>query len=232
MTLPRFLHANPVAALAALDDDDTAAYRALLGRWLIDLALLLGWGRTGRRRHPFRQHPCWDNDEFLALTGLAESDEESDDADEDRETGADGPGRRSVSFISSSNGARNWRGCRSTRNCRWCATWVCSPSLLGLSEAELAVLVFRRLSAGGSHLSARHRPTVAEHEHAVSPQAVGAVDRPPSGRYPGGPESHRHPASPPVWSKSPRATSIWRTSSTCGRICRTSCSRRTPTPRR
>ena len=40
MTLPRFLHANPVTALTTLDDDDTIAYRALLGRWLIDLALL------------------------------------------------------------------------------------------------------------------------------------------------------------------------------------------------
>ena len=82
MTLSHFLQAN-AQPLLPLDDDDTAAYRALLGRWLIDLALLLGWGRTGRRRHPFRQHPCWDNDEFLALTGLAEPDDESDEAEEE-----------------------------------------------------------------------------------------------------------------------------------------------------
>ena len=58
MTLPRFLHANPVATLAALDDDDTVAYRALLGRWLIDLALLLDWVRAGRGRHPFHHYRC------------------------------------------------------------------------------------------------------------------------------------------------------------------------------
>ena len=55
MTLPRFLHAHPIAAFTALDDDDTVAYRALLGRWLIDLALLLGWVRTGRRHHTCRR---------------------------------------------------------------------------------------------------------------------------------------------------------------------------------
>lgn len=82
MTLSHFLQVS-TQPLLPLDDDDTAAYRALLGRWLIDLALLLGWGRSGRRSHPFRQHPCWDNDEFMALTGLTESDEESDDADEE-----------------------------------------------------------------------------------------------------------------------------------------------------
>ncbi len=82
MTLSHFLQVS-TQPLLPLEDDDTAAYRALLGRWLIDLALLLGWGRSGRRSHPFRQHPCWDNDEFLALTGLAESHDESDEADED-----------------------------------------------------------------------------------------------------------------------------------------------------
>ncbi|MDG4551421.1 MAG: hypothetical protein P9F19_18385 [Candidatus Contendobacter sp.] len=64
MTLPRFLHANPVATLTTLDDDGTIAYRALLGRWLIDLALL-DWVRAGRH-HPFHHHRCWDNDEFMA----------------------------------------------------------------------------------------------------------------------------------------------------------------------
>ena len=56
MTLSHFLQAN-AQPLLPLEDDDTAAYRALLGRWLIDLALLLGWGRIGRRRHPFHHHP-------------------------------------------------------------------------------------------------------------------------------------------------------------------------------
>ena len=141
MTLPRFLHANPVAALAALDDDDTAAYRALLGRWLIDLALLLGWGRTGRRRHPFRLHPCWDNDEFLALTGLAESDEESDDADKDESGG--GRSRSPERFLHLLQQRRAELAqvplapeLPLARNLGLLA------ALLGLSEAELAVLCF------------------------------------------------------------------------------------------
>ena len=84
MTLPRYLQVSPVAAFTALDDDDTAAYRALLGRWLIDLALLLQGARTGHRRHRFHHSGHWDNDEFLALTGLTALDVAgSDEADED-----------------------------------------------------------------------------------------------------------------------------------------------------
>ena len=110
MTLPRFLQAGPTAGLAPLDDDDTAAYRAVLGRWLIDLALLLDWGRTGRRRHPFHHHPCRDNDEFMTLTGLTEleDDDDEDDEDDEEETGRRRSGRRIGSSSASSNGARNW----------------------------------------------------------------------------------------------------------------------------
>ncbi len=143
MTLPRFLHANPVAALTALDDDDdTAAYRALLGRWLIDLALLLGWVRAGRRRHPFHHHHCWDNDEFMALTGLAEDEDAgSDERDEDE----DEHGR----FPSAERWLQRLRQRRAelaqitlnpdlplVRNLNLLA------ALLGLSEADLAVLCF------------------------------------------------------------------------------------------
>ena len=50
------------------------------------LALLLGWVRTGRRRHPFHHHRCWDNDEFMALTGLTEGDDaEPDEREEEDE---------------------------------------------------------------------------------------------------------------------------------------------------
>jgi AAA+ superfamily predicted ATPase len=142
MTLPRFLHANPIAALAALDDDDTAAYRALLGRWLIDLALLLDWARAGRRNHPFHHHRCWDNDEFLALTGLAEGDDaDSDERDEDE----DGRGRfQSAERLLQRLQQRRAELARITlspdlpllRNLGLLA------ALLGLSEAELAVLCF------------------------------------------------------------------------------------------
>ncbi len=85
MSFPFFAQSGSHALPAPLDDDDTAAYRALLGRWLIDLALLLGWARTGRRKHPFRHHPCWDNDEFLALTGLAAAEDDDPDAEDEEE---------------------------------------------------------------------------------------------------------------------------------------------------
>ena len=143
MTLPRFLHANPVATLTTLDDDDTVAYRALLGRWLIDLALLLGWVRAGRRRPPFLHHRCWDNDEFMALTGLTDGDDaESDEREEEDE---DPRGR-------SQSAERLLQRLRQRR--AELAQITLSPdlplvrnlnllaALLGLSEAELAVLCF------------------------------------------------------------------------------------------
>ena len=143
MTLPRFLHANPVATLTTLDDDDTVAYRAVLGRWLIDLALLLGWVRTGRRRHPFHHHRCWDNDEFMALTGLAEGDDAEPD---EREEEDEDPRGRSQSAERLLQRLRQRRAELAqitlnpdlplVRNMNLLA------GLLGLSEAELAVLCF------------------------------------------------------------------------------------------
>lgn len=143
MTLPRFLHASPITTLTALDDDDTVAYRALLGRWLIDLALLLGWVRTGRRRPPFHHPRCWDNDEFLALTGLTE--EEDAETDESEDEDEDEHGR----FPSAERWLQRLRQRRAelaqiplspdlplVRNLGFLA------GLLGLREAELAVLGF------------------------------------------------------------------------------------------
>lgn len=142
MTLPHFLHAHPGATLTTLNDDDTAAYRALLGRWLIDLALLLGWVRTGRRCHPFHHHRCWDSDEFMALTGLAEGDDAEPDG---REEDEDPRGR----FRSDERLLQRLQQRRAelapvpldpdlplVRNLNLLA------ALLGLSEAELAVLGF------------------------------------------------------------------------------------------
>lgn len=143
MTLPRFLHANPVATLTTLDDDDTTAYRALLGRWLIDLALLLGWVRGERHRHPFHHHRCWDNDEFMALTGMADGNDA--EADERKEEDEDPRGR----FQSAERLLQQLRQRRAEL-----AQITLSPDLplvrnlnllaglLGLSEAELAVLGF------------------------------------------------------------------------------------------
>ncbi|MFO1421540.1 MAG: AAA family ATPase [Candidatus Competibacteraceae bacterium] len=143
MTLPRFLHANPVATLTTLDDDDTIAYRALLGRWLIDLALLLDWVRAGRRHHPFHHHRCWDNDELMALTGLAEGDDAEPD---EREEEDEDPHGRSQSAERLLQRLRQRRAELAqitlspdlplVRNLNLLA------ALLGLSEAELAVLCF------------------------------------------------------------------------------------------
>ena len=72
MNLPLFLQPS-TALVTPLEDNDTVAYRALLGRWLIDLALLLGWDRPVHRRHWSHAHCCWENREFMALTGLAEA---------------------------------------------------------------------------------------------------------------------------------------------------------------
>lgn len=77
MTLPRFLQAQPAAAQPLTDDG--IAYRPLLGRWLIDLALLLDW--TGRRSRGFHHTPCSENEEFLIITGLFEAAEDDADAD-------------------------------------------------------------------------------------------------------------------------------------------------------
>ncbi len=141
MTLPHFLQANAQPPLPPLEDDDTTAYRALLGRWLIDLALLLGWGRTSRRRHPFRQHPCWDNDEFLVLTGLAESADESDDADEEENGRGHSRSPERFAHLLTQRRAELARAPLDpelplVRNLNLLA------ALLGLSEAEQAVLCF------------------------------------------------------------------------------------------
>ncbi len=91
MILPRYLHVSPIATLTALDDDETTPYRAVLGRWLIDLALLLDWGGSRRKSRFLHRASCWDNEEFLALTGLDEGDE---DEDEDEDGRFRSPGRR------------------------------------------------------------------------------------------------------------------------------------------
>ncbi len=115
----------------------------MLGRWLIDLALLLDWERAGRRRYPFHHHRCWDNDEFLALTGLAEPD----DAEQDEDGDADERGRgysRSPDRFTPLLKQRRAELARVTlgpelplvRNLGLVA------ELLGLSEAEQAVLCF------------------------------------------------------------------------------------------
>ena len=147
MSFPFFAQSDANLPIAPLEGDDTAAYRALLGRWLIDLALLLDWGRGGPRRRPFHQ-TCWDSEDFLALTGLTEpEDDESDEGDEDdaRRRRARSPDR-SVRLLQQ----RRAELARIpvdpelplARNVEWLA------ELLGLSLADRAVLCFAALLHG------------------------------------------------------------------------------------
>ncbi|MEE4379475.1 MAG: AAA family ATPase [Candidatus Competibacteraceae bacterium] len=69
MTLPSFLQAQSTHFIAPYEDD-TSAYRVLLGRWLIDLALLLGWTRGESRRRHYVYPDCLDNGDFLLIMGL------------------------------------------------------------------------------------------------------------------------------------------------------------------
>jgi hypothetical protein len=147
MSFPFFAQSDANLPPTPLEGDDTAAYRALLGRWLIDLALLLDWGRLGSRRRPYHQ-TCWDSEEFLALTGLTEP--EDDEPDEDDEE--DARRRRARSPDRSVRLLRQRRAELAripvdpelplARNVEWLA------ELLGLSLADRAVLCFAALLHG------------------------------------------------------------------------------------
>jgi len=147
MSFPFFAQSDPNLPIAPLENDDTAAYRALLGRWLIDLALLLDWGRAGRRRRPFHQ-TCWDSEDFLALTGLTEpeDDEDDEDGEEDARRHRARSPDRSVRLLQQ----RRAELARVpvdpelplARNIGWLA------ELLGLSPADRAVLGFAALLHG------------------------------------------------------------------------------------
>lgn len=88
MTLPRFLQARRPSdhSSSVLSNDATTAYQALMGRWLLELALLLGWTNSDHAgsSHSFhRREPCWESEEFLYLTGLDATDfQELADEDE------------------------------------------------------------------------------------------------------------------------------------------------------
>ncbi|MDQ5910503.1 MAG: hypothetical protein QG599_2599 [Pseudomonadota bacterium] len=81
MNLPLFLQSG--AAPQPLQDEETRAYRPLLGRWLIDLAVVLDWHRPSSRRHR-RHDPLWESSEFLTLVGLEEWMDDDPEEDEDR----------------------------------------------------------------------------------------------------------------------------------------------------
>lgn len=67
MNLSRFLQSGSAPQL--LEDEETRAYQPLLGRWLIDLTLMLNWHRlsaTDSRSHT----PLWEYRNFLTMIGL------------------------------------------------------------------------------------------------------------------------------------------------------------------
>jgi SpoVK/Ycf46/Vps4 family AAA+-type ATPase len=84
MNLSHFLQASAHPAMP-LKDDEAAAYRTLLGRWLIDLTLMLDWQHICKDRQR-RRDPLWENDDFLALTGIHRvNDDEPDDEETPKE---------------------------------------------------------------------------------------------------------------------------------------------------
>ncbi|MCP5197390.1 MAG: ATP-binding protein [Gammaproteobacteria bacterium] len=81
MHLSVFLQSGATPDL--VQDEETLAYRPLLGRWLIDLALMLDWHRPSQHR---RHHidSVWENRDFLSLTGLADRVEDDTEEFENR----------------------------------------------------------------------------------------------------------------------------------------------------
>ncbi len=146
MNLSHFLQASAHPVLP-LEDDETAAYRTLLGRWLIDLALMLGWNRAPVRRNRFDRPCCWDNDEFLIVTGLTGF--QDDDSEEDIEDSAHSLSQRAKQFTARLHQRRAELATATLdpdlpllRNLRLLG------DLLNLSLAEQAILCFAVLLKG------------------------------------------------------------------------------------
>lgn len=77
MSFAEFLQTGP--ATPPRLTDESRAYRPLLGRWLIDLALMLDWHHDVDNADMFR-HPLWQRGHFLTLTGLDDfTDDELDE---------------------------------------------------------------------------------------------------------------------------------------------------------
>ena len=78
MSFPFFMPSTSLDPQATpLEDADTRAYRVVLARWLIDLTLMFG----GKRRRGIPRF--LDNDDFLALTGIAPFEDEDEDEEDD-----------------------------------------------------------------------------------------------------------------------------------------------------
>ena len=83
MKLPLFLHSPSMPQ--PLQDEETLAYRHLVGRWLIDLTLMLDWHRPSESRH-FHRDSLWESAHFLTLTGLEGFGEDDDELEYDNRT--------------------------------------------------------------------------------------------------------------------------------------------------
>ena len=146
MSLSHFLQAG-TSPVQRVQDDETVAYRTLLGRWLIDLALMLGWNRAAARRHRFERPCCWDSDEFLAVTGLAGL--QDDDSEEDIEDSAGPPSQKARQFTAR---LRQRRAELATATLDPELPLLCNLRLLGdllnLSPVEQAILCFAVLLKG------------------------------------------------------------------------------------
>lgn len=81
MNLSRFLQSG--SAPQCLRDAEAEAYQPLLGRWLIDLALMLNWHRPFADRYQ-RHDPLWENRGFLMMVGLEAFTEDEPEENEDR----------------------------------------------------------------------------------------------------------------------------------------------------
>ena len=83
MNLPLFLHS--CSTPQQLQDEETLAYRPLLGRWLIDLTLMLAWHRSSDSQH-HRRDKLWESADFLTVTGLETFGEDEDEPDYESRT--------------------------------------------------------------------------------------------------------------------------------------------------
>lgn len=59
--------------------DDAEAYRPLLARWLLELAMTLEWYKLGSSRRSREFPPALTDDDFCVLTGMEPPDEEDDE---------------------------------------------------------------------------------------------------------------------------------------------------------
>lgn len=157
MTAPLFLKKLTTTAPQRTMDKTVRDYRQMLGIWLIDLALLLGWHQTNKR---YRWPDIFADDDFCVLTGL-----ESQDSDDEY----------SATVISTSK-------CRQLllkqRNLLQSKKMSSSLPLftniklldvvLGLTEAEQALLAF----AAAMEVSPQFRSAISQRSENVSTQSL------------------------------------------------------------